>query len=135
MRTLQPDHLKPHSKDALPSPLRPSTPHSPPPPPPQGSANVLESNHIVIIGWNDQLHPLLAELALAEESEGGCTIAVLSEMEKDEMEKSIEQAALDLKGSIVVCRKVWIAWSRGFGTRAAPPKFPCVEVFRVFFLV
>jgi hypothetical protein len=70
----------------------------------QGKACVLESQHIVILGWNDKLMPLLKELALGEASAGGCALVVLAGLEKDDMEHEIAQANLDLKGSIVLCR-------------------------------
>jgi hypothetical protein len=70
-----------------------------------GSSPVLECGHVVILGWSDKLMPLLKELALAAESEGGGVIAVLADQDKQDMEAEIDQANLDLRGSIIVCRK------------------------------
>eukprot|EP00667_Euglena_gracilis_P003434 EG_transcript_3446 len=71
----------------------------------QGKALVLESQHIVVLGWNDKLIPMLKELALGEESEGGCAIVVLAELEKEDMEREIAQSNLQMRGCVVICRK------------------------------
>ena len=38
-----------------------------------------------MIGWSDKIVPLLREICLANESEGGTTIVILAEQDKEEM--------------------------------------------------
>lgn len=71
----------------------------------RGRSPVVESDHTLILGWSDKVLPLIRELAIANESEGGGVIVVLAEHEKDEMEDAVADALGDeLRGSLVVCR-------------------------------
>jgi len=70
-----------------------------------GSADVLECGHIVVLGWSNKLLPMVSELALANESAGGCVIAILAEKEKADMEARVEASGIDLRGCKIVCRK------------------------------
>jgi ion channel POLLUX/CASTOR len=71
----------------------------------RGRSPVVESEHTLILGWSDKVLPLVRELAIANESEGGGVIVVLAEREKEEMQDAVADG-LDgeLRGSLVVCR-------------------------------
>ena len=69
-----------------------------------GRTRVLEQNHIVVLNWSNKVVPLLKELCLANESEGGACIAVLSPLDKEDMERKLQEAEFDRLGSRIVCR-------------------------------
>ncbi|GAB2214790.1 hypothetical protein Drorol1_Dr00019153 [Drosera rotundifolia] len=70
----------------------------------KGKSEIIESNHILILGWSNKLGPLLKQLAIANKSLGGGTIVILAEREKEEMEIDIAKLEFDLMGTMVVCR-------------------------------
>eukprot|EP00997_Jenningsia_sp_PLL12_P006925 NODE_350_length_1862_cov_101.312190_g293_i0.p1 GENE.NODE_350_length_1862_cov_101.312190_g293_i0~~NODE_350_length_1862_cov_101.312190_g293_i0.p1 ORF type:complete len:266 (+),score=68.83 NODE_350_length_1862_cov_101.312190_g293_i0:1-798(+) len=71
----------------------------------EGKATVVESGHILILGWSDKIYRLLSELALAEESDGGNRIVILAEKPKQEMETLISEAQVELLKSNVIVRE------------------------------
>jgi hypothetical protein len=72
----------------------------------QGESNVIESGHTLILGWSDKALPLIREIALANESEGGGTIVVLANRPKAEMENELrkELSSDEARGTLVICR-------------------------------
>ncbi|KAG7537319.1 CASTOR/POLLUX/SYM8 ion channels protein [Arabidopsis suecica] len=70
----------------------------------KGKSEVLESNHILILGWSDKLGSLLKQLAIANKSIGGGVVVVLAERDKEEMETDIAKFEFDLMGTSVICR-------------------------------
>ena len=70
----------------------------------KGKADVLETNHTLILGWSDKLYALIRELANANESIGGSAIVIMAEKDKEEMENAIESQEIDLRGSRIICR-------------------------------
>ncbi|XP_051146747.1 probable ion channel SYM8 isoform X2 [Andrographis paniculata] len=70
----------------------------------KGKSEVIESNHILILGWSDKLGSLLKQLAIANMSIGGGVIVVLAERDKEEMEMDIGKLEFDLMGTSVICR-------------------------------
>ncbi|KAL0384611.1 UNVERIFIED_CONTAM: putative ion channel SYM8 [Sesamum radiatum] len=70
----------------------------------KGKSEVIESNHILILGWSDKLGSLLKQLAIANKSIGGGVIVVLAERDKEEMEMDIAKLEFDLMGTSVICR-------------------------------
>jgi len=72
----------------------------------KGTSAVLETNHSLILGWSDKLLPIVKQLSLANESEGGGKVVILSERSKEEMERDIELQFSDdsLLGSEIICR-------------------------------
>ncbi|XP_010527695.1 PREDICTED: probable ion channel POLLUX isoform X2 [Tarenaya hassleriana] len=70
----------------------------------KGKSEVLESNHILILGWSDKLGSLLKQLAIANKSIGGGVVVVLAERDKEEMESDIAKLEFDLMGTTVICR-------------------------------
>ncbi|KAL9321519.1 hypothetical protein ACSQ67_013358 [Phaseolus vulgaris] len=70
----------------------------------KGKSEVIEKNHILILGWSDKLGSLLKQLAIANKSVGGGVIVVLAEKEKEEMEMDIAKLEFDFMGTSVICR-------------------------------
>lgn len=70
----------------------------------KGRSEVIESNHILILGWSDKLGSLLKQLAIANKSLGGGVIVVLAERDKEEMEMDIAKLEFDFMGTSVICR-------------------------------
>lgn len=52
----------------------------------QGKSNVIESDHVLILGWNDKAIHLIHELCIANESERGGVVVVLAPHDKEHME-------------------------------------------------
>ena len=76
-----------------------------------GKSRVFESGHTLMLNWNDKSIAVIQQIALANESEGGGVMVVLSDLEKEYMEDKLENAInakenpLDLMGTEVVCRQ------------------------------
>ncbi|XP_065870478.1 ion channel DMI1-like isoform X2 [Euphorbia lathyris] len=70
----------------------------------KGRSEVIEKNHILILGWSDKLGSLLKQLAIANKSIGGGVIVVLAERDKEEMEMDIAKLEFDFMGTSVICR-------------------------------
>ncbi|XP_030539211.2 ion channel DMI1 isoform X1 [Rhodamnia argentea] len=70
----------------------------------KGKSEVIERNHILVLGWSDKLGSLLKQLAIANKSIGGGVIVVLAERDKEEMELDIAKLEFDLMGTSVICR-------------------------------
>lgn len=70
----------------------------------KGKSEVIEKNHILILGWSDKLGSLLKQLAIANKSLGGGVIVVLAERDKEEMEMDIAKLEFDFMGTSVICR-------------------------------
>lgn len=70
----------------------------------KGKSEVIESNHILILGWSDKLGSLLKQLAIANKSIGGGVVVVLAERDKEEMELDIAKLEFDFMGTSVICR-------------------------------
>jgi len=52
----------------------------------RGKTKVLEEGFDLIIGWNARILPLVSQLCLANESDGGGAVVILAEMDKPEMD-------------------------------------------------
>jgi len=70
----------------------------------KGKSVVLESNHTLILNWSNKVIPVIDEICEANLSEGGGTIVVLAERDKEEMEQNIFESLADLRGTKVVVR-------------------------------
>ncbi|XP_038709075.1 ion channel DMI1-like isoform X2 [Tripterygium wilfordii] len=70
----------------------------------KGKSEVIEKNHILILGWSDKLGSLLKQLAIANNSVGGGVVVVLAERDKEEMEMDIAKLEFDFMGTCVICR-------------------------------
>ncbi|XP_009355444.3 ion channel DMI1 isoform X2 [Pyrus x bretschneideri] len=70
----------------------------------KGKSEVIERDHILILGWSDKLGSLLKQLAIANKSVGGGVVVVLAERDKEEMELDIAKLEFDFMGTSVICR-------------------------------
>ncbi|KAI7745338.1 hypothetical protein M8C21_033812, partial [Ambrosia artemisiifolia] len=70
----------------------------------KGKSEVIESNHILVLGWSDKLGSLLKQLAIANKSIGGGVVVVLAERDKEEMEMDIAKLEFSFMGTSVICR-------------------------------
>uniref|UniRef100_A0A2P2KUA2 Ion channel DMI1 n=1 Tax=Rhizophora mucronata TaxID=61149 RepID=A0A2P2KUA2_RHIMU len=70
----------------------------------KGKSEVIEKNHVLILGWSDKLGSLLKQLAIANKSVGGGVVVVLAERDKEEMELDIAKLEFDFMGTSVICR-------------------------------
>ncbi|XP_047315066.1 probable ion channel POLLUX [Impatiens glandulifera] len=70
----------------------------------KGKSEVIECNHILILGWSDKLGSLLKQLSIANKSIGGGVVVVLAERDKEEMEIDIAKLEFDFMGTSVICR-------------------------------
>jgi hypothetical protein len=71
-----------------------------------GRTSVVENGHAVILGWTDETVNILRELALANASEGGGCVTVLSSRPKSELDHELNSALkpAELHGTRVVFR-------------------------------
>mmetsp|Transcript_30106 Transcript_30106/g.82731 ORF Transcript_30106/g.82731 Transcript_30106/m.82731 type:complete len:821 (+) Transcript_30106:62-2524(+) len=70
-----------------------------------GYAPVIESGHIVIIGFTRDTITLVREVALAFAPDGGIVIVIMSETPKPDVEAQIRASKINLHGSSVVVRR------------------------------
>ncbi|HNT54545.1 MAG TPA: NAD-binding protein [Anaerolineaceae bacterium] len=70
----------------------------------KGRSRVLETNHIVILGWSEQIFTIISELVAANENAKNPCIVVLGKKDKVEMEDEIGAKVADLKNMRVICR-------------------------------
>ena len=70
----------------------------------KGRSLVLETNHTVILGWSDQVMPIIAELLIASRSQKRACIAILADKDKVEMEDEIRAKVGAMGRTRIVCR-------------------------------
>ena len=70
----------------------------------KGRSRVIESDHTVILGWNQQVFTILAELVGANASQRGRSVVVLADRDKVEMDDEIRSRIPDTRGTKIVCR-------------------------------
>jgi len=71
----------------------------------EGKSRVLEENFTLILGWSDKVLPLVQQLCLANESDGGRPIVVLADvMSKPDMDAFFFDNIEDWMGSTMVTR-------------------------------
>lgn len=71
----------------------------------KGKSNVIESNHIVILGFNDNIFTLVPELIEANANQKSAAIVIMDpKLEKEEMEDQIRQRIDDFKTTKIICR-------------------------------
>lgn len=68
----------------------------------KGRGRVLETNHTLILGWNERVVGILRELVLANESERDASVVVLAEASKEMMDDEIVKALPDTKTTRVI---------------------------------
>ncbi|MDX2097644.1 MAG: NAD-binding protein [Leptolyngbyaceae cyanobacterium bins.59] len=70
----------------------------------KGRSRVIETDHLVILGWSLQIFTLISELTLANANRPDTCIVVLSEMDKVEMEDALQDALGKVRRLRLVCR-------------------------------
>ncbi|MEV7419681.1 NAD-binding lipoprotein [Streptomyces sp. NPDC089919] len=70
----------------------------------RGRSTVLESGHTVLLGWSDQVFPIVSELVLANANQRRAALALLGPRDKAEMEDEIGAAVGRLGRTRLICR-------------------------------
>ena len=70
----------------------------------KGHSQVIERDHIVILGWSPQIFPVISELVLANASRKNQRIVVLADQDMIEMHDAIRQRVPDTRTTRIVCR-------------------------------
>ena len=68
----------------------------------KGKSFVIESNHILILGWSTKIFPILSELILANENKKNACIVILADKDKVEMEDEIRNKMDDFKNTKII---------------------------------
>lgn len=70
----------------------------------RGKSRVIEQDHVVIIGFDENVTSIIEELALANENQKNAAVVVMAEEDKTEMEDIIRDRVPDLGNIRIVCR-------------------------------
>ncbi len=70
----------------------------------KGNSRVIEKNHVVILGFNDNIGTIISELVAAGENQKDNCIVVLAEGDKEEVEEAIGNLVEDFKTTRLICR-------------------------------
>ena len=70
----------------------------------KGRSRVIESDHTVILGWNQQVFTILEELVGANANQRGRSVVVLADRDKVTMDDEIRTRIPDTRGTKIVCR-------------------------------
>jgi len=70
----------------------------------KGRSKVVESGHTVVLGWSEQVFPIVTELIEANRSNRSACVVVMGEHDKVEMEDAIRDKIDDRATTRVVCR-------------------------------
>ncbi len=70
----------------------------------KGRSEVLEENHVLILGWSEKVFPVITELVLAHRGRKDSVIVVLADHDKIEMEDAIRARVRHLGRTRIVCR-------------------------------
>ncbi len=71
----------------------------------KGRSRVLESNHLILLGWTEQIFTILNELMEANSNLPGAVLVVMGEEEKTTMEDAIAQRVVQKGKTHIVCRQ------------------------------
>jgi ion channel POLLUX/CASTOR len=71
----------------------------------KGRSLVAETDHVVILGWNDRIFTIMGELILGNESRKRNVIVILADRDKVAMDDEVRERLEDLKTTTVVCRR------------------------------
>ncbi|MEU9980581.1 NAD-binding lipoprotein [Streptomyces sp. NPDC050856] len=69
-----------------------------------GRSVVLEEHHTVLLGWSDQIFPVVAELVAAKANQRRAAVAILAPKDKVEMEDEISTRIGDTGATRIICR-------------------------------
>ena len=71
----------------------------------KGRSRVIESDHTIILGWNNQVFTIISELCSANVSRGRSTIVVLADHDKVAMEDQIRAKVSNTGSTTIICRR------------------------------
>jgi ion channel POLLUX/CASTOR len=70
----------------------------------KGRSRVIETDHIVILGWSAEIFVLISELAISNANRPQSCIVILSDMDKVDMEDALKERLGKLQKTRLVCR-------------------------------
>ncbi|KAJ8610022.1 hypothetical protein CTAYLR_006651 [Chrysophaeum taylorii] len=70
----------------------------------KGNSHVIEAGHTCILGYSTNLRPLIAQIAIANESEGGGIVVVLASRPNEFLQKEVSYMGAEVKTTQVVVR-------------------------------
>jgi voltage-gated potassium channel Kch len=70
----------------------------------KGRSAVVESGHVVILGWSQQIFTVISELTIANENKRGNVIVVMADRDKVQMEDDIRSRVTRPGRTRIVCR-------------------------------
>ena len=70
----------------------------------KGRSRVVEEGHTVVLGWSEQVFPILSELIEANASKKNAAIVVLGNKDKIEMQDAIRDKIADTRTTRIICR-------------------------------
>jgi len=71
----------------------------------KGRSLVAETDHIVILGWNDRIFAIVGELILGNEHRKRNVIVVMADRDKVSMDDEVRERIPDTKSTRIVCRR------------------------------
>lgn len=71
----------------------------------KGRSLVAETDHIVILGWNDRIFTIMGELILGNEHRKRNVIVIMADRDKVSMDDEVRERIEDRKTTTVVCRR------------------------------
>ena len=70
----------------------------------KGHSTVVETEHTLILGWNERVIEILRELSIANESEDNPVVVILADRDKEEMDDFLKMNLPDMQNTKVVTR-------------------------------
>jgi voltage-gated potassium channel Kch len=70
----------------------------------KGRSRVIETNHVVILGWSPQVFPVISELVIANANQKKPRIVVMGEHDKVGMEDEIKERISETNNTKIICR-------------------------------
>ncbi|HEX8151475.1 MAG TPA: potassium transporter TrkA [Thermoanaerobaculia bacterium] len=71
----------------------------------KGRSMVAETDHIVILGWNDRIFSIMGELVLGNEHRKRNVIVIMADRDKVSMDDEVRERIEDPKTTKIVCRR------------------------------
>ncbi|HYC93908.1 MAG TPA: potassium transporter TrkA [Thermoanaerobaculia bacterium] len=71
----------------------------------KGRSLVAETDHIVILGWNDRVFSIVGELILGNQHRKRNVIVIMADRDKVSMDDEVRERIADLKTTKIVCRR------------------------------
>ena len=71
----------------------------------KGRSVVAETDHLVILGWNDRIFTIIGELILGNEHRRRNVIVIMADRDKVSMDDEVRERIADTKTTKIVCRR------------------------------